>query len=97
MSIRLIVNFVAAPGKSAEYLEAWQARCRLVEAEEPGCEQYEIFQSALDPHKLALLEHWTTQEAFDAHVRLGPTRPRVGEGLSVGPAIIEDYIYNPRK
>jgi quinol monooxygenase YgiN len=37
---------------------------------EPGCEQFEDFQSVVNPDKLALLERWPDQAALDAHVRL---------------------------
>jgi len=42
---------------------------------EPGCEQFEIFQSALNPDKLALLERWSDQAALDTHAKLNSTRP----------------------
>jgi quinol monooxygenase YgiN len=32
---------------------------------EPGCEQFEVFQSVVNPDKLAILERWTDQEASD--------------------------------
>jgi quinol monooxygenase YgiN len=34
---------------------------------EPGCEQFEVFQSVVNPDKLALLERWTDQAALDTH------------------------------
>jgi quinol monooxygenase YgiN len=34
---------------------------------EPGCEQFEMFRSVVDPDKLAILERWTDQAALDAH------------------------------
>jgi quinol monooxygenase YgiN len=37
---------------------------------EPGCEQFEMFRSVVDPDKLAILERWTDQAALDAHARV---------------------------
>ena len=55
MSVRLVVTITAAPGKGAELAQVMKARCEEC-MKEPGCEQFEIFQSALNPDKLALLE-----------------------------------------
>src|SRR5262245_66256569 len=55
MSVRLVVTVTAAPGKGTELAQVMKARCEEC-MKEPGCEQFEIFQSALNPDKLALLE-----------------------------------------
>ena len=62
--------------------------------EEPGCEQFEIFQSALNPDKLALLELWSDQAALDAHAKRNAARPPLPEGLRQGAGEREDYEYN---
>lgn len=93
MSIRLVVTFAAAPGKAAEYLAAWKERCAAVTGEEPGCEQYEIFQSAEDPDRLVLVEHWTDQAALDAHFEHSKTRPPMPAELGAFVSR-EDYVYN---
>jgi len=63
MAIRLIITINAAPGKGAEFAQAFKGRCEEV-GEEPGCEQFEVFQSALNPDKLVLLERWTDKAAL---------------------------------
>lgn len=93
MSLRLVVTFQALPGKGAEFLQVFKARCDVVTAEEPGCIQYEAFQSAHDPDKIVLLEQWESQEALDVHLKLGATRPRISEGFAAGPPVREDYEY----
>ncbi len=56
MAVRLVVSITAAPGKGGELAQAFRARCAEV-MQEPGCEQFEVFQQhLLDPDKLALLE-----------------------------------------
>ena len=93
MAVRLVVTITAAPGKGAELAQAMKARCEEC-MKEPGCEQFEIFQSALNPDKLALLELWSDQAALDAHARLNSTRPPLRPDLRVGLGEREDYQYN---
>lgn len=93
MAIRLIVTIGAAPGKGAELAEAYKARCAEV-MKEPGCEQFEVFQSVVNPDKLTLLERWTDQAALDAHARLQGTRPPLRPELRAGNTEREDYAYN---
>jgi quinol monooxygenase YgiN len=93
MAVRLVVTITAAPGKGAELAQAMKARCEEC-MQESGCEQFEIFQSALNPDKLALLELWRDQAALDAHARRNATRPPLPEGLRLGAGEREDYQYN---
>src|SRR5215467_1077265 len=57
MPVRLVITTHAKPGKGTELAQAMADRCRAVQ-QEPGCLQYEVFQSALDPDTLLLLELW---------------------------------------
>jgi quinol monooxygenase YgiN len=93
MAVRLVVTITAAPGKGAELARAMKARCEECMTE-PGCEQFEIFQSALNPDKLALLELWSDQAALDAHAKRNASRPPLPEGLRLGAGEREDYQYN---
>lgn len=92
MAVRLVVTITAAPGKGAELAQAYRGRCAEV-MKEPGCEQFEVFQSALDPDRLTLLERWSDQAALDAHARLNATRPPLRPELRVGSGEREDYEY----
>ena len=60
---------------------------------EPGCEQFEVFQSALNSDKLVLLERWSDQAALDAHAKLQAIRPALNPQLRVGSGEREDYEY----
>lgn len=93
MSVRLVIQMNAAPGKGAELARAMAERCRISQQDE-GCEQFEIFQSALNPDKLCLLECWTSAEALAAHGQLQRQRPPLPPGLRVGDGEREDYQYN---
>lgn len=93
MAIRLVVTITAAPGKGDELAQAYKARCVEV-MEEPGCEQFEVFQSVVNPDKLTLLERWTDQAALDVHAQVNTTRPPLLPELRVGQGEREDYEYN---
>ena len=93
MAIRLIVTITAAPGRGSELAELYKTRCAEVMSE-PGCEQFEVFQSAVNPDKLVLLERWTDQAALAAHSKLNSTRPSLPSELRTGTTVREDYEYN---
>jgi quinol monooxygenase YgiN len=93
MAVRLVVTITAAPGKGSELALAYKARCEEC-MKEPGCEQFEVFQSVLNPDKVALLELWSDQAALDAHAKLNATRPGLRPELRVGNGEREDYQYN---
>ena len=93
MTIRLIITINAAPGKGTELAQAYKSRCAEVTAE-PGCEQFEVFQSVVNPDKLAILERWTDKSALDAHAKVNNTRPPLRPELRSGTTEREDYEYN---
>ena len=93
MGIRLVITMTAAPGKGTELAQAMRGRCLEV-VKEPGCEQFEAFQSAVNPDRLTLLEHWKDQAALDVHMKVNATRTPIPEGLRVGIVEREDYTYN---
>jgi quinol monooxygenase YgiN len=93
MAIRLIVTIPAAPGRGSELAQLYKTRCAEIIGE-PGCEQFEVFQSAVNPDKLVLLERWTDQTALDAHSQLNSTRPPLPSELRTGTTAREDYEYN---
>jgi quinol monooxygenase YgiN len=92
MAIRLVVTITAAPGKGSQLAQAYKARCTEV-MQEPGCEQFEAFQSVVNPDTLTLLERWKDQAALDAHATLNTTRPPLRPELRVGTGEREDYEY----
>ena len=92
MAVRLVVTISAAPGKGGELARAYETRCAEV-MKEPGCEQFEVFQSAVNPDRLVLLERWADQAALDAHAQLNRTRPALRPELRVGSGEREDYQY----
>lgn len=96
MSVRLVITMQAKPGKGSELLAEVEKRCVEVR-KEPGCEQFEVFQSGNDPDKLCLLELWADQAALDMHAERNaaqPPNPRMAELRVDGPTPREDYEYN---
>jgi quinol monooxygenase YgiN len=93
MSVRLVISISAAPGKGNELFKAMQARC-VTSRGDGGCLQFEVFQSADDPDRLALLELWESQAALDAHAKPQAQRPGLPDGLRLGAGDREDYTYN---
>ena len=93
MSIRLLVTITAAPGKGAELAKAYGPRCAEV-MKEPGCEQFEVFQSVSNPDRLALLERWKDQASLDVHAQVNTTRAPLRPELRLGAGEREDYAYN---
>jgi quinol monooxygenase YgiN len=93
MAIRILITLHAAAGKGGELAEAFRGRCAEV-VQEPGCEQFEVFQSVVDPDKLVLLEHWADEAALEAHRQVNATRAPLPSGLRTGPVEREDYAYS---
>lgn len=66
MTIRIVVNLRAHPGKGDEFFELWQPHgeaCR----QHRGCLQYELFRGFEDPDSMVLLEVWEDQDCYDEH------------------------------
>ena len=93
MTVRLIVGITAAPGKGSELAQLYKARCLEI-MKEPGCEQFEVFQSVVNPDKLTLLERWIDQAALEVHLKVNATRTPLPAELRVGTTEREDYTYN---
>jgi quinol monooxygenase YgiN len=92
MTIRLVVTITAEQGKGTELAQAYRTRAAEC-SQEPGCEQFEVFQSVSNPDTLVLLERWTDEAALKAHATLNATRPPLLPQLRAG-SVREDYEYN---
>ena len=66
MTVRLVVSMNALPGKQQEMIDAYTAFCSEVR-QEPGCQQFEVYQNIESPDQFLLMERWTDQEALTAH------------------------------
>jgi quinol monooxygenase YgiN len=90
--VRLIIQFTADSAETAEKAIGEAAeRCKRVQ-QEPGCVQFEVFRSALDPSKYVLLEHWESKDALAVHAQgMATNPPRPNPGIK---RVREDYEYN---
>ena len=80
MPIRLLVTINAASGTGSERAQAMRERLAAVR-QEPGCEQYDLFQNTEDPDVLVMVERWSDQASLDAHSqRLRAGRPPGRQG-----------------
>jgi len=93
MSVRLVISINAMQGKGGELLQVFRQRCADV-MKEPGCEQFEIFQSALNPDRLTLLELWKDDAALAVHAEVNKTRAPLPPGLRAEGGSREDYVYS---
>jgi quinol monooxygenase YgiN len=67
MAIRIIVSMTAAAGKRKALMAAFHDLCPSVQ-QEPGCQQYEFYQSLEGPDRFVLLERWADEETLRVHI-----------------------------
>jgi quinol monooxygenase YgiN len=90
MTVRLIVNIEAVTGKREELAAMFASLCPSVR-EEPGCQQYELYQSTERPDHFVLLERWFDQDALTVHGQLLRERGIDLSSLRAGPPEVERY------
>jgi quinol monooxygenase YgiN len=93
MSIRIVLTRIAKPGMASALAAAYKERCRAVR-QEPGCEQFEVFQGVENPDRFVTMERWKDAAAEEAHKNLTQASKPVVRELSVGAGEREDYTYN---
>jgi quinol monooxygenase YgiN len=89
MAVRIFVTFRAKPGKGSELVQARLPRHAVVR-NDPGCEQFDLYQNVENPDEILLVERWKDQESLDAHYALN--RPQIGVDLREGGGKNETYI-----
>jgi len=90
--VRLIIQFTADNAEIADKAIAAAAeRCKRAQ-QEPGCLQFEVFRSALQPEHYVLLEHWESKEALAVHAQaMAGNPPQPTPGIR---RVREDYEYS---
>jgi quinol monooxygenase YgiN len=92
MPVRLIVTFQLKPGTSKAYAKAFEPIGRET-LKEPGCEQYELFESTSDPDKVVLIERWSDQAKLDTHMEVMRKRDMAPlAALRAGPPAMEKFV-----
>jgi quinol monooxygenase YgiN len=69
MSIRRVLYIEALPGKVEQIKTAYAESCPEVRVQ-PGCLEYELYQSIERPDQFALLERWADEQAMANHGNL---------------------------
>ena len=89
--VRLVINFTADSAEIADKAVAGLVeRCKKAR-QEPGCKQFEVFRSGLEPARYVLLEHWESPEALAVHASLNAANPpSPTPGIQ---RVREDYTY----
>jgi quinol monooxygenase YgiN len=89
--VRLIVHFTADSKEIADQaIEAAVQRCKSAQ-QEPGCIQFEVYRSELNPLNYVLLEHWESPEALAVHAAgMSTNPPPARPGIK---RVREDYEY----
>ncbi len=89
--VRLVIQFTAeTPEIADKAIESAVERCKRAQ-QEPGCQQFEVFRSALRPEHYVLLELWESPDALAVHaegMRANPPRPTPGITR-----VREDYVH----
>jgi quinol monooxygenase YgiN len=67
MSVDVVINFQASPGRAADLLPLLQEG-RDISRTADGCESFELFQRQDDAHKFMFLERWTSIEAHHTNM-----------------------------
>jgi quinol monooxygenase YgiN len=90
--VRLIIQFTADNAEIADKAIAQAAeRCKRAQSE-PGCLQFEVFRSALQPERYVLLEQWESKEALAVHAQgMAANPPPPTPGIK---RVREDYEYS---
>ncbi|MBV9328380.1 MAG: antibiotic biosynthesis monooxygenase [Chloroflexi bacterium] len=90
--VRLIIQFTAdSPDIADKAIASAVERCKRAQ-KEPGCLQFEVFRSALQPERYVLLERWESKEALAVHAQGMATNPQPpAQGIK---RVREDYEYS---
>jgi quinol monooxygenase YgiN len=67
MTIGVIATLTVAEGKNAEFESIFSELVEQVNANEPGCNFYQIHKSRKDSQVYVVLEQYTDQESFEGH------------------------------
>ena len=76
MAIRHVVTVNVAAGKAADFADAFRT-LQASAKQDPGCEQYELFQSTDDPEKMVIMERWASAELLAQHMEAERNRSTV--------------------
>ncbi len=88
MSIGIVAVLTVQDGKADEFKAVMAELGEAVRANEAGCQQYDLFTAADNPHVFYVLEQYADQAAFDAHMKsphFAAAQPKLGGLLAAAP------------
>lgn len=89
MSVTVVAQFTLQEGRSDVALEVLEELLRATH-DEAGCLTYALHRDASDPHKLTIIERWTSQVALDNHMvqpHIATMGKRAPEFLAAAPVV----------
>jgi quinol monooxygenase YgiN len=85
VSVRVITHIQTRPGAAEDFKVLWDRKRYDDVIGLPGCDQYELFQSALEPERLVVLENWQSRSAYLSAWKIVRVQVMVGEDLLAAP------------
>jgi quinol monooxygenase YgiN len=67
MTIGVVAKIKVKAGQEAAFKDVFGALQAAVRANEPGCKQYDFFQSKKEPQVFVVMEQYASQADLDAH------------------------------
>lgn len=65
---RLLVELDVRPEEADAFAEMFRREFMSRSRTEAGCERYELWRERDAPHRMTIIEVWSSQEALDAHL-----------------------------
>ena len=79
MTIGLIARINAKPGRGKDLERSFQRLQHVVLADEPGCQQYDLYRSREGDHSYVVVERYEDQAAIDAHAQTDAAKEVMGQ------------------
>lgn len=67
MTIGVVAKLKIKAGQEDAFKDVFGALQAAVRAQEPGCKQYDLFQSKKEPQMFVVMEQYATQADLEAH------------------------------
>jgi quinol monooxygenase YgiN len=81
----VITHIQTRPGAAEDFKLLWDRKRYDDVIGLPGCDQYELFQNALEPERLVVLENWQSRSAYLSAWKIVRVQEMVGEDLLAAP------------
>lgn len=65
---RLLVELDVKPDQAQGFISMFKEEFIVRSRTEEGCEFYELWQDPNEPHRMTIVEIWTSQKHLDAHL-----------------------------